>query len=153
MSEKWFSLGLVEDTELLARPWVAGDGVQCSFAGAQRREPCGPPVAVLETVRYRKEWAGGRYAISNTKVEKRIERVCCAEHLAGRIGRRFGNDRSHMINRATKRATDEVVTKHWKQYQAAYEKALADERAKLFAGFPEHLQEILLAARMDGDDE
>lgn len=145
MSETWFSLGRTDDVEILAREWKPGDGVTCSFASHQRREPCGPPVAVVETVRYERAWASGRL-ISGDNVEKRVVRGCCAEHLAGRIGKRYGNARAEMITRATKRATDEVVTKHWKQYQGLYAKAIAEERAALLEGIPEGLRGIFLAS-------
>lgn len=152
MSETWFSLGRHDDVEILAREWKPGDGVACSFASHQRREPCGPPVAVVETLRYRRTYVSGRYT-SGDDIEKRVVRGCCAEHLAGRIGKRYGNARSEMITRATKRATDEVVTKHWKQYQSFYEKAIAEEREALLEGIPEGLRGIFLASADSEDGE
>jgi hypothetical protein len=58
-----------------------------------------------------------------------------------------------MITRATKRATDEVVTKNWKQYQGAYAKAITEEREALLEGIPEGLRGIFLASDdpEDGD--
>lgn len=152
MSETWFSLSRTDDIEILAREWKPGDGVTCSFASHQRREPCGPPVAVVETLKYRRSYVSGRL-VAGDDIDKRTVRGCCAEHLAGRIGKRYGNARAEMITRATKRAVDEVVTKNWKQYQGAYAKAITEEREALLEGIPEGLRGIFLASddAEDGD--
>jgi len=149
VEEKWYSLGIsgsCDSEEVLVRVWMPGDGVRCAHASYQKREPCGPPVAVVETVRF--AFGRGGYKPENG-VSKRINRVVCAEHLAGRvvnIETRGYQSRSKAIAEAVKKATDEVVTKHWKQYQALYRKYVDEAINDLLSNIPEPLRPLIAQA-------
>lgn len=148
-SENWFSLGFssnCDSEETLVRAWNPGDGVRCAHASYQKREACGPPVAVLETVQFR--FGNGGYK-PEYGVRKRTVRVVCAEHLAGRvvnINTRGQQSRSKAIADAVKKATDELVTKYWKQYQTLYRKHLDSEIADLLSSVPEPLKALVSEA-------
>lgn len=147
--ESWYSLGFsssCDSEETLVRIWAPGDGVRCAHASYQKRHPCGPPVAVLETVRF--GFGKGGYK-PEYGVRKRTTRVVCAEHLAGRvvnIETRSHQSRSKSVATAVKKATDELVTKHWKQYQALYAKFLDEEMADLLSSIPDPLKPLIQAA-------
>ena len=154
--EKWFSLGYsgsCDSEETLVRMWTPGDGVRCAHASYQRKEPCGPPAAVVETVQFRYGGSGG-YS-PEYGVKKRTTRVVCAEHLAGRvvnIQTRSYQGRSKAIAEAVKKATDELVTEYWKQYQTLYRKHLDNELSDLMSNIPEPLKPLIAAGLEAADD-
>lgn len=142
-SETWVSLGLgFRDIETLVRAWEPGDGVSCSHAGVQRREPCGPPVAVVETVEPPSEY----------RREKRIRRVICPGHLAGLITK--GAWAPAKIRAAAEREAQEVVlTAHWDEYQSEYRSRLDAAKSAQLAQIPEGLREILAEVDWDGAND
>ncbi|SLI88098.1 Uncharacterised protein [Mycobacteroides abscessus subsp. massiliense] len=147
--EKWFSAGFDgrEQSELLVRVWTPGDGVSCAHSAYQKREPCGPPVAVVENVEFK--FGAGGYR-PEYGVRRRTQRTVCAEHLAGRIVKLSGGGtqgaRSLAINDATKKATEELVAKHWKQYQGLYRKHLESARDELLGSIPDPLKTLICEA-------
>ncbi len=144
--EKWFSAGFGgrEESELLVRVWNPGDGVSCAHSAYQKREPCGPPAAVVENVEFK--FVAGGYR-SEYGVRRRTQRTVCAEHLAGRIVKLQSGDtqgaRCRAINDATKRATEELVAKHWKRYQGLYRKHLDSARDELLGSIPDPLKTLI----------
>jgi hypothetical protein len=149
----WISLGRRDDVESIARVWKPGDGVQCSSASYQRREPCGPPVAVIETLRYvHNGWGYMPNRQPSEEIEKRIRRITCAEHLAGKVGAPYVNQRAAAITSATKKASEEVLARHWKQYQTLYAKYIDEAKTALIEAIPEPLREAVQAA-LDKADE
>lgn len=140
--EVWVSLGRHKygDAEVLIREWRPGDGTHCAFARMQRKEPCGPPVAVQDTLN-----------LNPSSLPARIRRNICAEHLAGQLTT-DGKTRRDAIAKAEKVAREAVVAAHWDEYKAAYTAELDRQRDELLGAVPEAIRDVLRAA-WDRDDE
>ncbi|OBB47637.1 hypothetical protein [Mycolicibacterium fortuitum] len=157
-TENWFSLGFssnCDSAETFVRAWAPGDGVRCAHASYQKREACGPPVAVVEVQEFR--FGTGGYK-PEYGIRRKTTRVVCAEHLAGRVANintRSQQSRSKAIARAVQKATDELTTKYWKQYQVLYKKHLDSEIGDLLSNVPEPLKQLVsdaLDAAMESGD-
>jgi len=145
--ETWTSLGTTADRwsetrEILVRPWRPGDGLACSHAAVQRREPCGPPAVISETIDESTSSAKWRPPV------RRVRRVLCAGHFAGLVA---GHDwKPWKIRKAAEdEAKEAVLAAHWSEFQSEYRTRLDAAKTEQLNKIPEGLREVLAAIDWD----
>lgn len=123
-------LGVRYNTHRVLRRWEPGDGLSCSYTTrASRSRPCGPPVAV-------------RVHTSHPQSDRphRHKEVICAYHLTEDA------NPGELRVQAEREAREEVLVKHWEEYQAAIEAHMVPLVERTISNLPEELKLLVLDA-------
>jgi hypothetical protein len=126
------------------RPWAPGDGLSCRWAAANRRFPCGAPVAKARTTVTEPDY---RFT-GRDKVESKTF-VLCSRHLAEWARRGAGIKEKYepsALVRNEKEATEYLIQKHWDEYQEFLAQRRRETTDELLSLLPESLREAVRTA-------
>lgn len=130
-------LGVRYNTHRKLTRWEPGDGLTCHYVKqAPLTRPCGPPVAVR--IHTSHPTSGNPH---------RHREVICAYHLTKDA--QPGDLRA----KADQQAREEILVKHWDEYQAAIERHMRPLVERTIGDLPEELKVLVLdaLARYDQD--
>ena len=123
-------LGMRYNTHRALRKWEPGDGLACSYtSGASKSRPCGPPVAVRMHTSHP----------TSTRPHRHRE-VICAYHLT-----EDANPGDLRI-KADRMAREEILVKHWDEYQAALDRHMRPLVEQTIGDLPQELKLLVLDA-------
>lgn len=133
--EESIDLGMRYNTHRKLQRWEPGDGLTCHYVKrAPLTRPCGPPVAV-------------RIHTSQHSGNRRHREVICAYHLTEDA--QPGDLRA----KADQQAREEILVKHWDEYQAAIERHMRPLVERTIGDLPEELKVLVLDALARHDME